>query len=94
MEKNDYSFLDCKISKENIGEHDADNRFMMESIPKQLNAWKEDHPGCIMIGVCYEDEHPNYKGFFPFVYEDQSGNRFWTHWDLSSIEDYMEAGLL
>ena len=91
---NDYLFLENKISVENIGEHDGDNRFMMEPLQNQLRWWQGEHPDCTMIGVCYEDEHPIYHGFYPVVYEDQDGNRFWTHWDISSIKEYIETGLI
>ena len=90
----DYSFVDCHISKENIGEHDADNRFLMEDFKNQLRVWQEQHEGCTIIGICYEYPHPRYKGYYPMVYEDQSGNRFWTHWDLYTYQDYVEANML
>ena len=90
----DYLFLENKISVDSIGEHDADNRFMIEDCVHQMDAWKEDHPGCTMIGVFYADEHPNCRGFYPFVYEDENGDRFWTHWDLLTIQEYIENGLL
>ena len=90
----DYSFTECHIAKENIGEHDGDNRFLMVSFDKQIEKWHEDHQGCTLIGICYEDPHPFYDGYFPMVYEDEDGNRFWTHWCVKTLEEYKEAGLL
>ena len=37
----DYSFTECHIAKENIGEHDGDNRFLMESFDKQIEKWQK-----------------------------------------------------
>ena len=34
----DYSFIDCHIAKENIGEHDGDNRFLTADIGHQIEA--------------------------------------------------------
>ena len=53
----DYSFINCHIAKENIGEHDGDNRFLMADIGHQIEAWQEDHEGCTIIGI--EDENGN-----------------------------------
>lgn len=33
----DYSFVKCRIAKENIGEHDADNHFLVEDHEGGLN---------------------------------------------------------
>lgn len=35
-----YEFIECHIAKDNIGEHDGDNRFLLESIEKQLESWQ------------------------------------------------------
>lgn len=90
----DYSFIDCHIAKENIGEHDGDNRFLIADIGHQIEAWQEDHKGCTIVGICYEDPHPFYKGYYPMVYEDENGNRFWTHWNPGTLNEYVEAGLI
>lgn len=90
----DYSFLENRISKENIGEHDEDNRFLMERFNSQIERYLEDRPGCTLIGVCYEEPHPSYKGYYPIVYEDENGNRFWTHWCIDTAKEYKEVGLL
>ena len=90
MLKDDFHFLDNKIHKENIGEHDGDNRFLCEGVENMMNTWKETHENCTPIGVCYEFPHEIYKGFYPMVYEDENGNRFWTHIDVSTIKEYME----
>ena len=90
----DYSFVKCRIAKENIGEHDADNRFLMEDFEHQLDKWHEDHEGCTIIGICYDDPHPYYCGYYPMVYEDEHGNRFWTHWCLGTYQEYVEDGLI
>ena len=89
----DYSFVDCRISKENIGEHDADNRFMMEPFERQMDAWKAEHPGCTPIGICYDDEVSSY-GCYPMVFEDANGNRYYTHWDIKTYQDYKREGLV
>lgn len=85
----DFSFIKSKISVENIGEHDADNRFLVEDIHNQMKYWRELHPDCVPVGVCY-DESMNKYGFFPMVYEDKNGNRFYTHIDVSTIKEYLE----
>lgn len=64
MLKDDFYFIDNKIAKENIGEHDGDNRFLAEGIKDLMPKFYETHPGCTPIGICYEDEHPRFKGFF------------------------------
>lgn len=90
----EYAFINCRIAKENIGEHDADNRFLMEGVENQIRRWKETHEGCTLIGICYEDPHPCYRGYYPMVYEDETGSRFWTHWDVDTFCEYVEAGLI
>lgn len=90
----DYSFIDCRISVENIGEHDGDNRFIMEDMPNQIPRWYEDHEGCTIVGICYEDPHPYYKGFYPMVYEDQNGDRFYTHWNVDEFKECVELGII
>ena len=90
----DYLFIENHISKENIGEHDADNFFLCEEVKNQVKAWQERHEGCTLIGVCYEEPHPRYHGFYAVVYEDENGNRFWTHWNIDEVKEYMKAGLL
>lgn len=90
MLKNDFYFLDNKIHKENIGEHDGDNRFLCEGIENLMTMWKETHEGCTPIGICYEFPHEYCHGFYPMVYEDENGDRFWTHIDVWTIKEYME----
>ena len=85
----DWDFRHNKISRYNLGTHDADNRFMMYDIHKQLDAWKEEHPGCTPIGICYDEEEEHY-GCYPMVFEDQDGNRFYTHVDIKTVEEYIE----
>lgn len=89
-----YEFIECHVAKDNIGEHDGDNRFLLESIEKQLESWQKDHEDCIPIGICYEDEHPRFKGFYPMVFEDKDGNRYWTHWDVTTFKEAVEAGII
>ncbi len=93
MLKDDFYFIDNKIAKENIGEHDGDNRFLCEDLENMMNAFYETHSGCTPIGICYEDEHPRFKGFFPMVFEDENGNRFYVHIDIKSIKEYLELDL-
>jgi len=38
--KDDFYFLDNKIHKENIGEHDGDNRFLCEGVENLMNLKK------------------------------------------------------
>ena len=85
----EWSFRKNKIAKENIGEHDADNRFLLEDTYRQLRRWKSTHEGCVPVGVCYDQETENY-GCYPLVYEDENGNRFYTHCDIKSVEEYIE----
>lgn len=87
-----YEFMNCHIAKDNIGEHDGDNRFLLANTEDQLSSWQEEHEGCTPVGICYEDPHPNYSGFYPMVYEDENGNRYWTHWDIASFKDAVEDG--
>lgn len=84
----DYNFIECHIAKSNIGEHDSDNRFLLEGIDKQIDSWQEEHPGCTLVGVCYEYPHPSCKGYYPIVYEDENGNRFWTHWCVDNYKEF------
>ena len=90
MLKDDFYFIDNRISIENEGEHDGDNRFLCEGIENMMNVFYETHPGCTPIGICYEDEHSIYRGFFPMVFEDEDGNRFYDHIDILSIKEYLE----
>ena len=89
-----YEFIECHVAKDNIGEHDGDNRFLLESIEKRFESWQKDHEGCTPIGICYEDEHPRFKGFYPMVFEDKAGNRYWTHWDVATFKEAVEAGII
>ena len=93
MLKDDFYFIDNNIAKENIGEHDGDNRFIAEGIKGLMLKFYETHPGCIPLGICYEDEQPRFKGFFPMVFEDENGNRFYDHIDIETIKEYLESGL-
>ena len=87
--KDDFYFIEGRIGFENIGHHDADNRFLMQSLYNQMSTWRAEHPGCTPIGVCY-DERVEKDGFRPMVYEDSHGDRFYTHIDIASIEEYIE----
>ncbi len=87
--KEEWSFRENRIDSKNIGEHDADNRFLMESPYHQLKAWKEEHEDCTPIGICYDEEEKSY-GCYPMVFEDKDGNRFYTHVDIKTIEEYIE----
>ena len=87
--KEEWSFRENRIARENIGEHDADNRFLMEPVHWQLKTWKRNHEDCIPIGICYDEEEENY-GCYPMVFEDRDGNRFYTHVDIKTIEEYIE----
>lgn len=87
-----YAFVECKIAKENIGEHEMDNRFLMYSIKDSIDELKKQFD-CEPIGICYEMPSHN-KGYYPLVCEDKDGNRFWVHWDVDTFKEYKEAGLL
>lgn len=87
--KDIYYFINNKIAYENIGEHDADNRFILQTLYNQMSTWQAEHPGCTPIGVCY-DEREEKNGFRPMVYEDEHGDRFYTHIDIASIEEYIK----
>lgn len=93
MKLSDYDFFNCRISKENIGEHDYDNRFLIDNIDDQLETWKEQHEGCTPIGICYELPS-RYHGYYPMVYEDENGNRYWTHWNVDITKEYLDEGNL
>lgn len=87
--KDEWSFRENKISRYNLGEHDGDNRFLVESIYNQLRAWKESHEDCTPIGICYDAEEEKY-GCYPMVFEDKNGNRFYTHVDIKTVEEYIK----
>lgn len=87
--KEEWSFRENRIARENLGEHDADNRFLLEDIHRQLTHWKNNHEDCIPIGICYDEEEENY-GCYPMVFEDKDGNRFYTHCDIKTVEEYIE----
>lgn len=89
MLKDEWYFINNRINIENIGEHDGDNRFMLEDTPNQLKAWKENHEGCTPIGICYDKNIEKY-GCFPMVFEDENGNRAYVHVDIKSVEDYIK----
>jgi len=86
----EWSFRTNRIARENIGTHDADNRFLSKDIQIQLSTWRGTHQGCTPIGICYDESEENY-GCYPMVYEDESGNRFYTHCDIKSVEDYIKS---
>lgn len=90
----DYTFVDCHISKDNIGEHDFDNSFCAENMEHQIEKFYETHEGCTIVGICYEDPHPYYKGYYPLVFEDENGNRFYTHWNVGTFKEYVSDGLI
>ena len=85
-----YAFIENRIAKENIGEHDGDNRFICEGVEHMMDAWQQDHEGCTPIGVCYEDPHPWSRGYYPMVYEDENGNRYYTHINIEYIHEYFD----
>lgn len=88
MIKDDFYFIDNRIASENIGEHDGDNRFLLESVPDMMKSWKKEHEDCTPIGVCYDDSTKKYD-YYPMVYEDQNGNRFYTHIPVDTIKEYI-----
>lgn len=88
MIKDDFYFIDNRIASENIGEHDGDNRFLLESVRNMMKSWKEEHEDCTPIGVCYDDSTKKYD-CYPMVYEDQNGNRFYTHIPVDTIKEYI-----
>ena len=87
--KEEWLFRENRIARENIGEHDADNRFLLEDIHRQLTHWKSNHEDCTPIGICYDEEEEKY-GCYPMVFEDKNGNRFYTHVNIKTIEEYIE----
>ena len=87
--KEEWSFRENRIARENIGEHDADNRFLLDDIHRHLTHWKNTHEGCTPIGICYDEEEENY-GCYPMVFEDENGNRFYTHCDIKAVNDQIE----
>ena len=90
----DYSFIECRISKENIGEHEMDNSFLAEPLQDQIGTLKKKL-NCQPIGICYELPYPNMRcPYYPLVCEDKDGNRFWVHWDVDTFKEYKEAGLI
>jgi hypothetical protein len=90
----DYSFVDCHIAKENIGEHEPYNGWINAPMPKQIEEWQRCFPDCTPIGICYDDSEAKYDRYRPMVFEDADGHRFYTHWDVTTYEEYKEAGLL
>ena len=91
----DYSFVENHIAIENIGTHDFDNSWLGEDFPKQISAWKKINPDCTIIGICYDDKVAMYnKQYRPLVYEDENGDRFYTHWNVEMYKEYRECGLL
>ena len=87
--KDEWSFRENRIDPQNLGEHDGDNRFFMETVPNHLKAWREEHPGCTPIGICYDESEKSY-GCYPMVFEDENGNRFYTHVDIKAVEECIE----
>lgn len=83
----DYSWIKNRISKENIGSHDADNRFLLEDVERQISKYLHERPDITLLGVCYDDAVENYD-CYPLVYEDKNGNRFYTHWDVNAFLEY------
>ena len=69
----EWSFRANRIARENIGTHDADNRFLSKDIQIQLSTWRGTHQGCTPIGICYDESEENY-GCYPMVYEDEAEN--------------------
>ena len=93
--KIDYSFVENRIAIENIGKHDPNNIWINEDFPKQIQAWKELNPNCTIIGICYDDSIAKYnERYRPMVYEDENGDRFYTHWDVETYKEYRDYGLL
>jgi len=82
--------LDSHINISNIGEHDADNRFIVGDVEKWMSKWQEDHEGCVIIGICYDESIKKYETYYPMVYEDENGNRFYTHIDVEFLKEYIE----
>lgn len=88
-----YEFLNNSLSKEYVqwNNHDGDNRFLLEDPLHHVDAWQREHEGCTLIGVCYEEnDYTDNAYFHPVIYEDENGNRYWTHFDIETLKEYLD----
>ena len=65
--------------------------FLLEDILHHVDAWQREHEGCTLIGVCYEEnDYTDNDYFHPVIYEDENGNRYWTHFDIETLKEYLD----
>lgn len=83
----DVSFMHRHVNLQNIGQHDLDNSFIhADYMCWQFPAWQANHPGCTPVGICREST--NGRGlYFAMVFEDEKGNRYFTHVPASWEEE-------
>ena len=75
----DFSFLDKHVDIYNLGQHDLDNSFIFtDFIVWQFPVWQAHHEGCVPIGICEESTDGN-GAYIAMVFEDEDGNRYYTH---------------
>ena len=82
--------LENRIAADFIGEHDPNNRFLAEDTRNWMKEWKFDHEGCTPIGICYDPCVAKYGCYHPMVYEDENGDRFYTHVGTVTLEEIIE----
>ena len=89
----DFSFLDKHVDIYNLGQHDMDNSFIFtDFIVWQLPAWQARHEGCTPIGICKESTNGG-GAYIAMVFEDEDGNRYYTHVPASWIDEAKVAHL-
>ena len=91
---NDFSFLNKHVDIYNLVQHDMDNSFIFQDfIVWQFPAWQARHENCTPIGICEESTNGYYGEFIAMVFEDEDGNRYYTHVPASWIDEAKVAHL-
>ena len=90
----DFSFLNKHVDINNLGQHDLDNSFLYtDFIVWQFPAWQGQHEGCTPIGICEESTNGVAGEFIAMVFENENGNRYFTHVPASWKEEAKVAHL-
>lgn len=95
--RNRFDFLDIRISAENIGHREMNNRFLMRDTPiQQLDMLLYDYEDYIPVGVCIDEDYLKEYGdkYYPVVLENNDGDRIWIHCPYSSWKKSKELELI
>lgn len=90
----DLSFLGRHVDLYNCGQHDLDNSYMFEcdlnsTLEQEVEAFMRRHEDCVPVGICEENRD---WSTVALVFEDQDGNRYFTHVPEYWLREYEVLG--